>query len=377
MPPRRRSYAKRRAPARRYARPSVRRRRSTGRRVSRPVRSKSSCACPSELTPGIKFALAQLDPFDPTALGAKIPDSNTQPSISTSDVEQNSLLTGAVATNLHAMAFRPNYTLGVVTATPGAPIVWPAAYAGGANRAKRAAYSGAIELTRPVAHAIRITSPVAPTTASGFVHIAISTETLHLASTWQYPTTIEQISSCQFYKRVTLASLTQSPLTIINKWIDDTAFRYSSPTSSISSAGNEAFQTDYGWAAIVIITEGVPVSTVVLSAEHVLISEGIPNKDSPLIGTAAASANPTVISAVSDMQAQQDSFHTEEQQNDFMQRGAAALARGARAQGMEAFNSIGIPILESVGRGAVSMALVGVNQLGIGGVNNNPNRISN
>lgn len=49
----------------------------------------------SVLTPSAKFAMAQLDPFDPAVAGAKIPDSNTMPSISSSDIDILSVVGGA------------------------------------------------------------------------------------------------------------------------------------------------------------------------------------------------------------------------------------------------------------------------------------------
>ena len=274
MPARRRSYSRKRFPRRRSG--PVRRtykRRTSTRRVSRTTRSRSACVCPGDLAPATKFALAQLDPFHSNAMGAKVPDSNTQPSVSTTDTEQVTLLSAGLATDLFGMAFRPQYTWGTVTATPGGSLSWGGTYTvNSLNRSKRAAYAAAIELTRPVAHAVRLSSPLAPTAASGFVHIAISTETTFGVGTWQFPTTIAQISGCQFYKRVTLASLTQSPLTIINKWIDDTAFRYSSPTSDLAQGTGANFQSDFAWGAIVMILEGCPIGVNVISAEHLLMS---------------------------------------------------------------------------------------------------------
>jgi len=388
MPPRRRSYARRRAPARRYSRPAYRRRRSSvraaPRRAPRQARSvAASCVCPGEMSPGAKFALAQLDPYHVDAMGAKIPDSNTQPSISTTDIEQVAINSTAVALDITAVAFRPQYTWGTVAATsaPGA-VTWVAAYGGGVNRSKRTAYSAAIELTRPVAHAIRISSPVPPTTASGFVHIALSTESNQGETTWQYPRSVSEISGCQFYKRVTLASLTQSPLTVINKWIDDTAFRYSKPTANLDNAGPSTFHTDYSWAAIIVLLEGVPTGTTVISAEHLLISEGIPQKDSPIVGSQAAASSPGTMSATSAMQTSTEPFHTEEQQQSYVQQGANALLNGAAGAGEAIVQQVVLPVLQHVGANVVNgVALTAYRRAmglgGISGVNSNPNRISN
>jgi len=382
MPPRRRTYSRRRAPARRrvarkrvYARPK--------RTMSRANRGRQQCVCPGEMGDGAKFALAQLDPFHVSVAGAKIPDSNVQPSISTTDVEQVNLISGAVGTNLHGFAFRPQWTWATQEATPGVPLAWGAAYSTlSTNRSKRAGYNTAIELTRPVAHAIRLSSPLAPTTASGFVHIAISTETNFIQTTWSYPTTIAQISGCQFYKRVTLASLTQSPLTVINKWVDDTAFRYSSPASDYQSSSAVNFQTDHGWGTIVVIMEGAPVSSNCLSAEHLLISEGIPQKDGPIIGTPAAASSSATMDVVSETISGTEPAHSEVEQEGYISRGVSAMAAGARRQGETAFQTIGVPLLQHAGAQAMSSATAGFMAMvsgtgGISGVNSNPNRLAN
>ena len=41
-----------------------------------------------------------------------------------------------------------------------------------------------------------------------------------------------------FYRKVTLASLTQSPLTVVNKFLDQTAFRYTDPSEQSAGYAN-------------------------------------------------------------------------------------------------------------------------------------------
>jgi len=335
------------------------------------------------MPPSVKFALAQLDPFDASVAGAKVPDSNCQPSISTTDIEQFSLTSSAVATDLQGRAYRPSYTWAVVNGTAGGAVNWGAAWnTTVANRAKRGAYIAAIELSRPVAHAIRLSSQLSPTTASGFVHIGISTESHYGVATWQYPTTVAEISGLQFYKRVTLASLTQSPLTVINKYIDDTAFRYSASNIDTGTATTMTFHTDQSWGAIVVIVEGAPVNSVILSAEHLLISEGIPDKNGPILGTPAATNSPGVLTAVSEMSTNTEPAHTEADQQGYITRGGNVLVNAAREQGEAVFNAVGVPILQHMGRTGVNMAAQQFYNMvtgtgGIGGINSNPHRLEN
>jgi len=373
-----RRYVKRRARTYRAARPSYRRR-APVRRARKTGRSK--CVCPSEMTPGSKFILAQLDPFDSQCNGAKIPDSNTMPSISNVDIEINNLTSTAVATDLAAKVFRPSYTSGIVAAVPGSPMTWTAAYGGAADRAKRASFISAMELVRPVAHAIRLSSPLAPTAATGFVHVGLVTETIWSTPTWTYPTTVAEMTGLQHYKRVTVASLTQSPLTVINKWLDDTGFRYSSPAANVVTGSGATFQTDYSWAGIMVMIEGAPVSSTVLSIEHLLLTESIPDKSGVILGTVAAPNSPSTMSAVGQLSVQQEPFHTEAEQDSYIQRGVNAVANGAAQHGEFIFQQVAVPLLQRAGafgvNAAASMAYLAMTgRGGIAGVNNNANRLA-
>jgi len=361
----RRTYSKRRAPARRTRKGTT-----------------SKCVCPAELTPSTKFLMAQIDPFDAQCQGAKIPDSNNMPSVANTSVELVPMSTGATASNLIATAFRPSFRNASVVMTTGSPLVNPAAFGGGVNRQNSAAYNAAVEVTRTVAHAIRLSSSLAPTTASGFVHIGLSVESIFNTTTWQFPTTVAQMSGLQYYKRVTLASLTQAPITIINKWIDDTGFRYSHPESDLTTAAtNTTFQTDGGWSAIYVLVEGAPINSTVLSAEHILLTEFLPDKNGVLIGTSAASNSPEVLAAAGELSTRVEPFHTEAEQEGYIQRGVNAVAQGAALHGEAVFQQVAVPLLQRVGGygASVAMNMAAAAMLGtggIGGVNNNPNRLT-
>jgi len=371
----RRSYTPRRVNIRRY---------HSGNPLRRGNQQQAEkCKCPGELTPSQKFMLAQIDPFDTKSAGAKIPDSNMMPSISNHDTDIVAGIGPSGTNTVAAWAFRPAYQYGHVQASPAAGSVsWGTAYGNFAlSRSKATAYAGQIELTRPVAHAVRITCPYAPTTASGFVHIGLATETVYGENTWTWPTTVAEMANLQFYKRVTLASLTQTPFTVINKWLDDTAFRYSSPASLVGTAGSQDFQTDLSWATIIVMIEGTQPGGTSLSFEHLLLSEGIPQRNGVFVGSQAAPNSPATIAAVSSAQSSIDPFHNEAQQDSYMNQGMSALASGAAAAGELVFNTVALPLLEKVGFASVATAaattvnaIMGVG--GISGVNSNPRRIS-
>jgi len=374
-----------RRPARRRA--STRKRVYKRRTTRRRMRSQQNCVCPGELSPTARFALSQIDPFEPRCQGAKVPDSNTIPSISNTDQDQVSLSSGATAGHLHAVAFFPGYTYATVVAGGGAGAVnWTT---NGANaRRNSAAINNNVEAIRPVAHAVRISSSTAPTTASGFVHVGLAVESRKGGAGGlgpDLPTTINEMTGLPHYKRFTLASLTQSPITVINKWIDETAFRYDDPTSipvyleSTAAIGQMNLNFGQSWATIVVMTEGTEVSKAILGFEHLLLSECIPKRGSFVLGTQAAPNSPGTMSAVSTMQSGTDFSHTEAEQESYIAQGLAELDRGARIAGAQIWENVAAPLLQRVGNHAVNtglrMAMGAVmGRGGLPGINSNPNR---
>jgi len=330
----RRGYARRRFARRRYYSgassyrlPAKRRRRATTTGRRKTMRSK--CACPqAELTPGDKFLLAQADPFEPRALGAKVPDSNTVPSVAVSLTE----LLGfglAAAGDARCIALLPTFTSSIVQSTTASSSAWTwsAAYGGTSSWSKRPDFSNTFELTRPVAHGVRITSNNAPTTSTGFVHIAVANESFRASTSWPYAVNIAEMSGYSWYKRVTIASLTQSPLTVINKYVDETAFRYEDAASlNAGDASSMEFHVPWGWGAILIAVEGAATTTPI-QMEMILHHESIPKQSAVLMGSTAAAYSPGVISATSHMVANSDFTHTEDQQDQYVSRSLSTAAQ--------------------------------------------------
>jgi len=398
----------RRYPARRssYRAPLYRRPyRSSGSMLMRaPRRSQSTrvaynCSCPSVPTPGEKFVMAQADPFEPKYFGGKIPDSSTIPSVST-PIQCNFPLTTAATSSpswVHAWAFYPSTYGAQVTAAGVGSTLW--SFAPGvvsiASMPQAASFSSQFEASRPVAHAIRLSCPFAPTNTTGFVHIALATETsmqglnTGVVPYTQLPTGIPGMSGYTFYKRVTLASLTQSPITLINKWTDETAFRYSSTFSSPSQAGAaetgpNTFQIPLSWGCLLVAVEGVssviPTGSITpLQAEVVLHTEAIPDKGSTLIGSTAAAYSSSTLNAVSQAVANTDFAHVEAEQDNTIRVYAQEVMNATGISGQDVRNA-GADLGRFIGRGlfryAVGRATRGYGgNHGIGGVNDNPNRL--
>jgi len=362
----RRSTTNIRRPRRARRRPAPRPRRRTTRRAPRRVMrrqmSRPSKPCPGELSPSLKFALSQLDPFEPRCLGAKIPDSNTIPSIANCDTDQVNMGFAAAGT-LSAMVFAPSYNYATLGSTAANPVLWTNSWN---QRRNYDNVIAAIEAIRPVSHALRISSALSPTAATGFVHIGLSVESRasSIAGTAQpdYPKTVNQMTGLQHYQRVTVASLTQSPLTVINKWIDDTGFRYDDPRStyafndSVAGSSTLTFNFQQSWAVICVMVEGAPPNSTPLSFEHLLLTEAIPRKDGFVIGTQAAPNSPTLLGAVSQMVSEQPFAHTEDQQATYLQNGFTRLQQGIQQAGSDAAQVAG-PLLQQVGYGAGRYAI--------------------
>lgn len=371
-------------------RPAYTRRRVV-RRVTRK-RANEPCKCPGELSPGAKFAFAQLDPFEPKCLGAKIPDSNTIPSIVQSDTDQVAIAAPPSAGLLVAMAFNPTYNSATLEAGQlGTPdptqIQWTGTFK---TRRNFTTVVNSIEAFRPVAHALRLSCALSPTTATGFVHIGLVVESrrneLNVAVP-DYPRTVNEMTGLSLYKRVTLASLTQSPITLINKWIDDTGFRYEDPDipysfiASTATASTINFNFNSSWGTLVVMVEGAPTTSSPISVEHLLLSEMLPRKDSFILGTQAAPNSTGTMSAVSTMVGEIDFAHTEAQQESYIQQGLNELSRGAAIAGAQVWNNVAAPLLQRAGYAAVSTAAqmaynAATGRGGIPGVNSNPARLS-
>ena len=64
------------------------------------------------------------------------------------------------------------------------------------------------------------------------------------------------------YRKVTLASLTQSPLTVVNKFLDQTAFRYidtTEATAGFTNASRANFHITHSWGTIFVALDGAQV----------------------------------------------------------------------------------------------------------------------
>jgi len=282
----------------------------------------------------VPFLMAHIDPFLPVVRGVKVPDTNTMESDTVLCTDEYSF-TITTGTNVKCAAFNPALTSAVVGSTEGAGAwTWPAAYAPGTDVAQIANIAASSTAYRTVAHGIRISSTLAPTTATGFVHIAIYSPSTYAAATWPFPTTLSQMRDLPFYRKVTLASLTQSPLTVVNKFLDQTAFRYTDPYEAAAGFQNTsrgAFQVTHSWATIFVAVEGAPSASNALGIEMILHAETIAKAGASNNSSPAAPGNPGLMAAAGHMAANTNASHFESEQGSIFTQATDAISEGLQA----------------------------------------------
>lgn len=334
----------------------------------------------------VPFLMAHIDPFLPVVRGVKVPDSNTMESdtVQCSDEYSFTVTTG---TNVKCVAFNPAITSTVVPATEGAGAwTWPVTFGGGVDVAQLTNIQAASTAYRTVAHGIRISSTLAPTTATGFVHVAVYAPGTYNATTWPFPTTLSQLRDLAFYRKVTLASLTQNPLTVVNKFLDQTAFRYydcAEATAGYTNAGRSGFQITHSWATIFVAVEGAPSASNALGIEMILHAETLSKSGATNTCSPAAPGNPGLMAAAGHMAANTTATHFESEQGSVFAQAADAVSEGLSA-GAEGVARWGVDQLRNAaensvyaGAGAVLNYAAGrIVNGGIPGVNNQ-NRLTN
>lgn len=265
-----------------------------------------------------QFMLAQLNPFDPAARGVRVPDESTAPSSAFHLFDNDSITpsSGGVAVNNEICAglYLPNCntykysqsatSVGITTVT------WDATFTPITQPSKLSSVVAQYSVARPVAHGIRLTCPLAPTTVTGFAHIALlSIDTYNsnglngLFTNGILPNSVAGMRELPHYRRVTLASLTQEPLVVVNKYLDTTAFRYvdtnSNELAAFSAEG--VFHVPQSWMAILVMVEGHSQSpgTSVLNVDNMCHFEGQSKASGLNTDDSAETANPDVFDGTS------------------------------------------------------------------------------
>lgn len=288
---RRRYPVKRRATRRRsYARSYGGTRSTIRRRAKKYIkRGRRSTSTGSSKVP--QYLVANLNPFDPGARGVRIPDTNTVPSSGFHTLDEGIVKNNgvSVAGGLIMNAFRPQVVsyLTAMGADTTSAVKVTFADCAVTDVNKKSAVASAYTVVRPVAHGVKLWCPLAATAAAGMVHVCLYSGRESDTASYQLPNSITGMRECPFYRRMSLASLTQNPLFIANKFLDATAYEYKNP--NVAEAANTAAlqnaavvagvsQVPSAWMTIVVAVDGHGLATdgtaAVLNFENIIHFEG-------------------------------------------------------------------------------------------------------
>jgi len=280
-------------------------------RYGRPKTAKRMVVSPKngfvQGDPLSQYQLAQIDAFDPRAVGVRIPDSNTTPSVGLLVSDDLPLNVPGTTGFAQCFAFQPSTSTTIIAGagTAANTWAWTAGFGNYQSSGKYASVAANYDLFRPVAHGVRLSSSLASTAATGFVHIAVYPSRTTL-STWDFPTSLALMADCMWYTRITVSSLTQTPYLIQNKFLDCTAQRYTSTLNAAnvngdnpSAAGNTTragvLNVANEWCTILIALEGTNTTAVAnspVSVETLVHFEALPSPGGVQAGTPAAQYDP-------------------------------------------------------------------------------------
>jgi len=362
-PPRRSSYRRSAPRARPRRRAPVRRRAPARRPIRRMTRRQKR-----GLT---KFELAQVNPFDRRVDGVKIPDSNTQPS-DTARSEDRVVFTGSATDKAQCKMFFPTLSNTYVDSvdSTAAAWTWAAIYGGASSSAQQSAFIAAYQGVRICAHGIRISCQAAPTSVTGFVHVAVYPVCDFNSTTWAMPVNLSQMSMLPWYRRFTLAQLTQRSVTVVNKFLDSTATRYFDTASDqIENSTNSGFQFGSSWCAILVAVEGAPILTSNLSVENLVHYECLPKFGASQTVSPAANFNVSELQDVSRIAGNGNSIFQEGEEDHQINQALNALGQGALSAVQDIYDDYVLPGVRRAGYAAAGYAarrafggIPGVNQ---------------
>lgn len=255
-----------------------------------------------------KFTLAQVNPFNRDCYDCRIPDTNTAPSSSFSSYDEVSPVT--FGTDAVCYAFIPSLRCSrLASSNNGGSTSWSWTTVATVQTAVTNfnALNAQYNLYRPVAHGVRITSGLAATTASGYVHICLYSQSLAGSTNFVMPNNVADMATCPFYKRINIASLVQDPVIFVNKYMDETAHVYREVEKGFgTNAEAQYIQTTWGWMTIMVAIEGFPSGTNPITVEVITHYEGQSNFGAMITDQPAEVPNQPVMAATSAISAIRD-----------------------------------------------------------------------
>lgn len=241
-------------------------RKKGGGKLSRPATAFAAPALP-------KYLLAQIDPFNSTAEGAKIPDQDLTWSSTCYSETEVTLATDATY-GLAAALFYPDPSSDQATGTANATTNWGLAanWTSQSSVPNITAIRAAYGLLRCVAWGVRFYCPGAVGTTVGRVHVClVPIDYGTTGYTTACPTSVSTMMQLPGYQNWPLQDLIQDTVMVTGRMTDLAgAYRYRDaavPWNVGSAQVVAGVETSAGWYGIMIVVEGAGVSQNVVSVE--------------------------------------------------------------------------------------------------------------
>jgi hypothetical protein len=248
-----------------------------------------------------KFLLANIDPFNVAARGAKVPDDDSSFSFPIDDQNSTAAVSdgtyGAVAYGI--LADINNYAIINATTTGSTTVTWSANWNQQYATASITALQSSSSMYRIVGYGVKLTCPMPLTSCAGNVHVCyFPIDLANVGYSTTVPTTVGSMVKMPGYCQYPLGSLIKDDAYISGRVTGTDSYAYRDINAVIggSTRQNTAVTVEYGWMGILIFVEGAPTSTPVLEIETVYHIEGIAKPGASLIeNTLAAPWSPMIM----------------------------------------------------------------------------------
>jgi len=233
---------------------------------------------PSNVPP---YVVALVDPFNPMAFTAKVPDAEMAISSTCYSRTTDAAVTDATH-GVAALAFFPdpnNYLITAASVATATSWTWALNWTPQANVPNLAAIQGAFSSLRAIAYGLRITTPQSYYVAQGRVHVClVSIDYARATLNDALPQNLANMQMQPGYFHVPLADLIKDSLVVIGKPSDSGAYRYRSAAHAWNiglAAIAAGLESTTGWMSIVVALEGCVPNTTVLNIESIMHYEAI------------------------------------------------------------------------------------------------------
>lgn len=262
--------------------------------------------------PSHPYALARLDPWNPGAKGAKVPDFDNRYSIGGAVTYSLSLTVPASGNGCWLLPFWPKAALLTCTGDSNGWIV----YGNGPTSIAQytAMFSGYDEAVgcRLVGAGVKVTTPLNDQSATGRVYLS-GMSTLEMRAWAGNVANVQKttdISQRTLTVKKQLSNMVNSlPEQYVMSVLDPTALTYWPTDSSILDVGNDVGDIP-AYMGLVICVDGAPASSTCLEVDVVCHYEWVPGKTFAWMATRAEPANMQLLERVNNIAEAAPSFIT-------------------------------------------------------------------